>query len=276
MPDAGSEPPLRLSWSRIRQHQECAAMGKLLRDHKSPVTDVRNFFHGNVVDQCQRRWLSQPVPEPGWMLAHVDEIMAETEVHARESGDGVVRWRTATDKTEVRDFCRELVTRLEPILTEYCLPFSWDPAVRFEVPIQVTYLDGSLREIHLVGEIDLMVQDSSGRLAVWDLKGTRDDQYWRKTVGQLVFYAIAVKALMGRWPVMTGLMQPMCTQRVLPVSITPQAVRETWGAIERTAQDIWAGRLSPKADNDGCSYCPVHNACPKFRVSGTGRVALAG
>lgn len=268
--------PLRLSWSRIRVHEECAAKGALLREHKSPVTDVRNFFHGNVVDQCQRLWLSQDPPEPGWMAAHVDEVMERAEVTARETGDGVVRWRTATDKAEVREFCRELVIRLEAILARYCLPFEWDPAVRFEVPITVNYLDGTPRKIHLVGEIDLLVRDIQRRLAIWDLKATANNSYWRKTIAQLTFYAIALRAQTGQWPVMMGLFQPMCDERVLPVTLTPEAIRETWARIERTAQDIWAGRLAPKADNDGCQWCPVHSACPKYKVIGTGRVRVAG
>lgn len=267
---------LRLSWSRIRVHEECAAKGALLREHKSPVTDVRNFFHGNVVDQCMRQWLSLPEQVPGWMAAHIDEIMEFTEVNARETGDGVVRWKTATDKAEVREFCRTLVIRLEEILGKYCLPFEWDPAVRFEVPILVSYLDGTPREIHLVGEIDLLVRDIQRRLAIWDLKGTANNSYWRKTIAQLTFYAIAMKAKTGQWPAMMGLIQPMCDQRVLPVTLTPESIRETWARIERTAQDIWAGRLAPKADNDGCSWCPVHSACPKYKVIGSGRVRVAG
>jgi hypothetical protein len=267
---------MRLSWSRVRTHQECAAKGALLRQHKSPVTDVRNFFHGNVVDLLMRRWLSLDVQEPGWMLAHVDELMAEAETRAKETGDGIVRWKSATDKDEVREFCRTLVVRLEEILGVYCLPFEWQPAVRFEVPIQVHYLDGSLREIHLIGEMDLLVRDSLRRHAIWDLKGTANNSYWRKTFPQLIFYAIVIKVMKGDWPAMTGLIQPMCDQRVMPVTVTPEAIREVWGSIEKTAQDIWAGRLAPKAGDEGCSYCPVHDACPKFKVSGSGRMLIAG
>lgn len=266
---------LRLSWSRLRLHGECPAKGDLMRAHKSPVQDVRNFFHGNVVDLAMRRWLSQEEPEPGWMAAQVDAIFEESAEIAKSTGDGVVHWKSATDKADTRAFCRELVARLEPILVRYALPFEWQEAKRFSVPIAVPYLDGRLREIILVGEIDLLVRDCEGRIAVWDLKATRDNGYYRKVLGQLAFYALAVRAMTGQFPVMTGLIQPMCDQRVLPVTVDHDAVAQMAGRITKTAQDIWAGRLAPKEDNVGCAYCPVKHACPKFSFGGKpGRMSL--
>jgi hypothetical protein len=263
--------PLRLSWSRLRNHEECPAKGALLRDHKSAAQDIRNYVHGNVVDLLMRRWLSQDNPEMGWMAAQVDAVFEE----ALHTDEGFVRWKHPGDKNETREFCRELVRRLEPILVKYALPFTWQPAVRFEVPISVPYLDGTPRVIRLVGEMDLMVRDNQGRIAVWDLKGTRDNSYWRKVAPQLVFYALATAAMTGKFPVMTGLLQPMCDQQVLPVTVTPQALREMGTRIERLARDIWAGDLAPKADNDGCDYCPVMHACAKFAVPiGRGRAVV--
>jgi PD-(D/E)XK nuclease superfamily len=267
---------LRLSWSRLRLHDECPAKGDLMRRHKSPVQDIRNFFHGNVVDLAMRRWLSQEEPEPGWMSAQVDAIFEESADIAKDTGDGVVHWRSATDRAETLDFCRELVARLEPALARYALPFTWEPAVRFAVPVAVPYLDGRLREIILVGEMDLLVTDCEGRIAVWDLKATRDNNYYKKVLGQLAFYAIAVKLMKGQFPAMTGLIQPMCETRVLPVTVDRDAVAQMAGRMTKAAQDIWAGRLAPKADNAGCAYCPVKHACPKFSFGGKpGRMSLA-
>jgi hypothetical protein len=273
--------PLRLSWSRLRVHDECPAKGDLQRRHKSPITDIRSFFHGNVVDLLMRRWLAQEDPEPGWMSAQVDAAFEESAEIARESKDGIVRWKTPTDKAETLQFCRDLVAKLEPILQVYCLPFDWAPAVRFEVPITIPYLDGTMREIILVGEIDLLVFDRLGRVAVWDLKATRDNSYWRKVAGQLAFYAIACRASkspqLGRWPARTGLIQPMCDQQVLQVDITEEAKRQMSARIVRTARDIWAGNLAPKESNDGCGWCQVRHACPKFAApAGSGRVRIGG
>lgn len=267
---------IRVSWSRLRMHDECPAKGELMRRHKSPTADIRDFFPGNVTDLLMRRWLEQEVPELGWMAAQVDEVFEESAAIAKRTGDGIVRWRGPNDKAETREFCRELVIRLEPILAKYALPFDWQPAKRFQVPITMTDDDGQQREIVLIGETDLLVRDCAGRIAVWDLKATRNNDYYKKVLGQLAFYALAVKAMTGELPVITGLIQPMCTQRVLPVSVGRDEVAQIVGRIEKVARDIMAGRLAPKADNAGCAYCQVRHACPKFKVAGkSGRPAVA-
>jgi hypothetical protein len=266
---------LRLSWSRLRLHDECPAKWQLKRDGKSSLTDIRNFMHGNVVDLAMRRWLSQESPEAGWMRAQVDAIFEET---SKPSDEGMVKWKSASDRRDTLDFCRELVVRLEKILLRYALPFNYDPAIRFAVPITIPGLDGEPRELILHGEMDLLVEDCDGLIAVWDLKATRDNGYYKKVLGQLAFYAIAVLAMRGRLPAMTGLLQPMCDQQVLPVTVTPQAVREMAARIERTAHDIWAGRTLPKASDEGCNWCEVQRLCSKFdkrQVVRSGRTALA-
>lgn len=266
--------PLRLSWSRVRLHDECPAKGDLIaRKLKNPAANVRSYFAGNVGDECQRRWLNmgdaKNPPPPGWMRANVDAIFDEKEESVRTTGDGVVRWKTPTDRAETREFCREVVVRLEEILAVYCLPFDWTPAWRFTVPVSVPY-GQCMRTVNLVGEADLLVFDKAGRLIIWDLKVTRDDNYWRKTLAQLAFYALAVKASkaenLGRWPVRCGLIQPMCTQRVLPVDVMAdggQAIREISTRIQRVARDIWEGRLEPKR-NDYCGTCEVRHGCSLF------------
>lgn len=219
-----------------------------------------------------RRYLALESPRAGWMREQVDAIFEEC---TERSDEGKVRWKSANDRRDTLAMCRELVTRLDPILDRYCLPFRWDEALRFDVPLMIRG-PGGMRPIALIGEMDLLVEDSEGRMAVWDLKATRDDAYYKKVLGQLAFYAIAVKALHGRFPVMTGLIQPMCAQQVLPVTITDQAVREMAARIERTANDIWAGRVGPKAGNEGCDWCEVQRLCPKFNLPARpGRVALA-
>lgn len=237
----------------------------------------RPFFHGNVSDMLMRRWLSFKDPELGWMAAQVDAVFEEMEEHP----EGVLKWKHPGDRIETLEFCRELVTRLEVILARFVLPFDWTPAWRFEVPVRIHYGE-QVREILLVGEIDLLVFDREGRIIVWDLKATRDDQYWRKVLGQLAFYNIAVKASkaaqLGRWPVRSGLIQPMCTQQVLPVDVLAdggQAIREMMGRVERVARDIWEGRLEPKP-GEFCGSCEVRHACPVWAAPVGGQVLLAG
>jgi hypothetical protein len=270
--------PLRLSWTRIRTHEECPAKGDLkARGFKSPVMDVTAFFKGNVTDQLMRRWLSMenPAGEMGWMAAQVNAVFDELEANP----EGVLRWKTRTHRAETLEFCRELVVRLEEILAVYCLPFDWTPAWRFTVPVSVPY-GQCMRTVELIGETDLLVFDRLGRVIVLDLKATADDSYWRKTLAQLAFYALAVKASrasrLGRWPVRAGLIQPMCKEPVLMVDVMKdggQAVREMSGRIQRTARDIWEGRVEPKR-NDWCGTCEVRHACPLWAAPSGGQVLL--
>lgn len=269
--------PLRLSWSRIRNHTECPQKGALLSaGKKSPAADIRNFFLGTVVDRCMRDWLSSDTPEPGGMVAMVDELLDKSEKEARETGDGIVKWRHPRDKEESRAWCRELVTRLEPALQRYVLPFAWEPALWFSVPLSIPYLDGSLREIFLIGEMDILVRDGAGKHVVWDLKGTSDDSYWRKVVGQLVFYDIAVALMFGDWTVFSGLIQPMCKEQTLRWSFTEDQRREMFTRIVAVATDIWRGDLALAPTTSGCDRCPVKHACSRFQApAGRGRAPLA-
>ncbi len=207
------------------------------------------------------------------MAAQVDVLLDETEATAKETGDGVVKWRGPSDKAAVREFCHELVTRLEPILFKLCIPYDWHEAYRFSVPVTIPYLDGSPREILLVGEIDLLTRPD--KWAVWDLKGTKDDQYWRKVAGQLLFYEISWAAKTGEWPQVSGLIQPMCKEPVLTFNFTADHRREMMTRICGVAKDIWSGALVPKDDSAGCDRCPVRHACPKYKVAGgRGRASL--
>jgi PD-(D/E)XK nuclease superfamily len=264
---------LRLSWSRIRSHEECPAQGHLLsQGFKSPVADVRSYYHGNVVDTCMRTWLADDHPQRGGMLAMVDSVFDAQESKARDSGDGIVRWRNASDKNETRVLCRNAVHRLEPLLERICLPYDWDPAVRFSVPMWIPGLDGEQREIALVGEIDLLVRMPKG-IINWDLKATRDDNYWRKVVGQLLFYHIAVAAMVGEWPAAAGLIQPLCKEQLPMFAFSKDDLTQMYHRIVKVARDIWSGNVLPKLDNKGCNQCPTRPACPKF-PKGRGRVPL--
>lgn len=264
---------LKLSWSRIRSHEECPAQGHLLATkQKSPVTDIRGYYHGTVVDICMRDWLSSDNPQPGFMNAHVDKVFAEREVAARESGDGIVKWKNASDKNETRILCRNAVYRLEPLLDKICLPYEWDPAVRFSVPMWIPGLDGAQRQIALVGEIDLLVRMPHG-VIIWDLKATRDENYYRKVIGQLLFYDIAVAAMTGKWPAAAGLIQPLCKEQLPMFQFSKDDRTQLYQRIVKVATDIWSGNILPKVDNKGCNRCPTRPACPKF-PKGRGRVPL--
>lgn len=236
-----------------------------MRGHQSPLRNIRSWFHGTVCDTAMRRWLDMEEPVPGWLAANIDAIFDECLKSTRETGDGIVRWKSPTDRDETREFCRELAGRLEPLLARYVLPFTWWPAQRFTTPVTVQGREpGTVRHVLLVGEMDLLLQDGKGRWIILDLKATRDNHYYRKVLGQLAFYSLALQSWKGSLPYLTGLIQPMCDQQMLPVQVTEQARREMMGRIERVAHDIWSGNLAPKASDGGCNWCEVRHACPKF------------
>ncbi len=179
---------VKLSWSKIRNFEECPQKGHLIASGmKSPVTDVTVFYKGNVVDKAMRRWLSMEHPEPGWMTEHIDEIFDSLEQEIAEEKDGVVRWKDKDQRHKARLECREAVYRLEYLLRDKALPYDWQPALRFKVPLSIPGPDGDQRKVLLTGEMDLLTREQAivggfkgkPRLRVWDLKMTRDDQYWR-------------------------------------------------------------------------------------------------
>lgn len=276
MPD---NKPLRISWSRLKTWEECQAKGKLLADYGRPSTaDIRGFFPGTVIDRCMRDWLNAPAQEPGWMAAKVDEIMDREEALAHETGDGTVRWKGPEDRNEVREWCKLMCIRLEPVLFQWVVPFEYQPALRFEVPMDI-----GGRSALLTGEMDVLVRypqdiQESGLAAVrvFDLKGTKSTDYWKQTFPQLGFYELACWGMKLGWPVQSYLIQPHFDppQNLLPFTFTMEHRTQLLARVYRYAESWWAGNFPPKADNAGCDRCVVRNMCPKFR--GTGKRATIG
>ncbi len=254
--------PLSLSWSALRVHEECRMKARLIREGKrNRAKDLRSYYHGMVVDSIMQAWLADPTRRPGQMRDMVDDQIDKGIDDARASGDGIVRWRNAEDRDHVRQFCVDLVDRLEPILTQLVLPHPFHAPFRFKVP--VTLADDQRRTVNLVGEMDILVRTPTGWV-VWDLKGTADDQYWRRVVGQLVFYDLAVLALHGERTRACGLIQPMCPEQVLPFVVTEDMRRDLWSRITRMAEQIWADDTACKDGTAGCSWCEVRHACPRY------------
>jgi len=257
--------PLSISWSQLRTHMECRQKGHLLRAGKrSPAANIRGFYHGMVVDSIMRDWLADPHRRPGTMTGLVDDYITQGEKDAIARGSGVVRWKNADDRAVLRQFCIDLLTRLEPILDELVLPYQFFSALTFRVPVTVPYLDGTPTTVYLRGEMDLLVRETDGHWAVWDLKGTRDDQYWRKVLGQLLFYDLATLALHGQPTTRVGLIQPLCARPVLEWQLTDDHRRQIWAAVISMATDIWRTDVPCKSDTASCAFCEVRHACPRY------------
>jgi hypothetical protein len=258
--------PLRLSWSKLKEWEDCQAKGHLKAQGKAlELRDSRVFFPGTVVDRCMRRWLEADAPVPGAMAGLVEEVLAFEQAEGERTGDGVVRWKGPGDKGQVIADCQECCRRLEPILLEHVVPHEYQCAVRFEVPFNVPHPDGRQVGIILTGEMDLLVRalDHSW-LKVMDLKMTKNDDYWRSTFPQLNFYEIAAFAMLRQWPQESWLIQPMCKQPTLPFRFSIEDRRELLARIVRWAEGQWSGSFPPKSDGQWCTDCPVFHACPKF------------
>lgn len=258
----------------LRAHEECRQKTALLRSGKRAKSqDLRSYFHGMVVDSIMRAWLDNPGRTAGEMVGMVDEYIDRGQQEAVATGDGVVRWRNAGDRDTLREFSAELVRRLEPILNDYVLPFPYHCGHRFKHPL--TLPDGT--PIVLVGEMDLLVNDPEGWV-VWDLKGTKDNSYYRKVIGQLVFYDLACKLEHGEHPHMSGLIQPMCTEPLMVFNFDSETRREMLVRILRYVADVKARNESCREDTAGCSWCEVKHACKRYAPApGTGNtISLSG
>lgn len=251
--------PLRVSWSAIRTHGECHQKSYLQRDGKrSKVSNIRNFWSGTLVDSVMRTWLDLTDRPP--MAQLVAEAMDRSLIEEKAKGN-IVRFRDAGDRDQVREFCTELVTRLEPLLVEHVLPHSFEHGKWFKIPMSVPDQNGRPRDILLTGEMDLLVDGP----VVWDLKGTADDQYWRKVIGQLIFYDLAVWISSGVKTHHVGLIQPMCAERVLVFEVTDADRAQLMQRIQRYAHDVWAGERACTTDSAACHWCDVRHACSRFQ-----------
>lgn len=257
--------PLRVSWSAIRTHEECHQKSWLLREGKrAKVNNIRNFLHGSVVDKIMRDWLDLPLHTPGAMERMVADAL-DSVVEDEKQNNNVVRWRNAADREELKTFCTELVTRLEPILREEVLPHTYEHGKWFKVPMTIPGPSGyedDTKQIVLTGEMDLIVNNKGP--VVWDLKGTADDSYWRKVVAQLTFYDIAVWWSSGIKTNFVGLIQPMCKERVLRFTVTDHDRNQMLSRIVKYAHDVWREEKSCKDGSSGCQWCDVRHACVRY------------
>ena len=252
----------KLSWSALQRHELCKQKQHLISEgYGVKGRDVRNFLAGNVVDSIQKTWLDNPV---GSMVDLVDEHFDKAIAKAQEQD--TIKWRNKNDKKTIHTACKAATLLLEPILRARVLPFDYEPAKWFSVPVKIQNpKTGQVEEIILRGEFDLLVRDNNGKFIIWDLKTTADNDYWKKTVGQLVFYDLVILSMFGEPPIKAGLIQPLCDEQVKEFYFDSSHRAEMWGRINMMMRDVWDGNFDPKSDNAGCSFCEVAHKCAKFQ-----------
>lgn len=261
------EKPLIISWTALRIHEECRHKGMLQRSGvRAPMQDNRNFFHGTVADRIVRRWLEDPERQPGTMAAQVEATFeAETAVLA-ERDQGYVRWKNRTDRADAMAKVQDLVVKIEPWLEVHILPYEFEPEVRFRFPIAMEGIHGPV-QVLMVGGIDLLKRDEHGDWHVWDLKATANPDYWKSTLGQLVFYCLAVQ--MGfephKLPTVAGIVQPLVSGAFEKrFEFTDDDYGIMWSRMTKMLHDIQRKKFEYKDGTSGCNWCEVRHACSRF------------
>lgn len=272
-PECGSR-TVKISWSSLRVHEECKQKGFRQRSgKKASVENQRMYFPGTVTDRVVRDWLlDAPEKHPNAMPDMVvDVVDRELDLLGREGKS--LSWRDSTDKGKVVKDCVEAVTRIEHALNELVLPYEYQPDFRFKAPAMFPAPDGSLDRVLLNGAMDIIVKDDKGRWAVYDVKHTRDDSYWRKTLGQLSFYDLSVFLMFGEPTFQTGLFQPLCKERVKLWTLDQEDRIQLLARVARMAEDVWKEDFAPRTDVTICQFCNVKHACSKFApvVSSAGK-----
>lgn len=259
---------ISISWSGLRTHEDCKQKSYLARTKKLATLDnKRNFFPGTVTDRVVRNWLlNSPAQNRGIMPDMVTETVDRERKTMADKGEGVVHWRDDEDRASIEADCREAVTKIEPVLMKYVVPFEYQPDFAFKAPVQLLNpVTNQMETVTLRGYMDILVRTAPDKWWVWDVKHTKDNSYWRKTVGQLGFYDLAVELQFGTPTVQTGLMQPLCDQRVKPYKPSEQSRTELMARIYSMAKDIWRKDHTPKPVTSGCSWCPTKHACIQFK-----------
>jgi PD-(D/E)XK nuclease superfamily len=252
----------KISWSSLQRFEACHQKYYLISEGKSlPGRDVRNFLAGNIVDSAQKAWLDNPV---GNIVDTIDYHMDKAIAKAEEKD--TIKWRNKNDKAGILSFCKEVAVDLQPILEARVLPYDYEPGKWFQVPVKIKNpITDQVEEIVLRGEFDLLVKEKDNRFVVWDLKTTKDNDYWKKTLGQLVFYDLVIMAMFNEYPKKTGLIQPACDEQVKEFYFEDSHRAEMWGRINSMMNSVWKGEFDPKQDNVGCSFCEVAHACSKYK-----------
>lgn len=228
------------------------------------MEDFRNFFPGTVTDLVVRDWLlGDPKSNPGIMPSMVESIMEREEALIAD-GRGSIQWKSIDDRDRVRADCIEAVTKIEPALEEFVLPFEYIPDYAFKIPMDLPHPDGGFGQIILNGRMDILVKDDKDQFQVWDVKHTRNNDYWRKTEGQLTFYDLALLTGEGQSTSVSGLLQPLCDIEVKTFEISDDKRNQLLQRVMSMATDLWNGDVAPRVDNRYCGYCAVKHACPKF------------
>lgn len=258
---------LTVSWSQLRLYEECKQKAQLHRSGKrAKLADNRVFFGGTVVDRVVRDWLADS-RDLGEMPGMVADIMDREEGLIRDSADGILKWRDSEDRARVESDCKEAVKAIEPALVKYVLPYEYQVDYRFRTSLWVPNpIDpGEMMEMFLIGAMDILVHNPlADWWAVFDVKMTRDDSYWKKTQGQMTFYDLQIELERGQPARAAALFQPLCTTQVKTIPMDEMRRMEMRSRIMTMVDSIIREDMPTTTNAKLCGYCDYKHACPKF------------
>jgi len=272
----GKMSDLRISWSKLRSHIECKQKGHLQRSGKgATLENQRVFFPGTVTDRVVRDWLADdPYNNPGLMPHMVESVIAREQKNIEEEGKQL-RWKDANDRDTILRECQKAVTVIEPSLNNLVLPYDYDVDFSFKAPMQVQHPAGHMETVVLNGFMDIIVRRPNNQWAVYDVKHTKDNDYWKKTRGQLSFYDLAVDIMFEAETFEVGLLQPLCSESERMFHLDEQDRTILLSHVMQMADDIWNENFEPDAPISACYFCNVKHACSRFTpVNGRGRISL--
>lgn len=260
--------PLQVSWTGLKRYEDCHQRQlRTIQGRSVKTADGRVFLPGSICDRAMRKWLDSDSPQPGEMVEYVDEFL---KFFAEEDPQYVIKWRgnPNEDKAKVRQFCRMVVTELEPILLQKVIPYRYQPEVRFKVPMMIPDLNGEPRLILLNGGIDIAVLDDEDNFEIIDLKSTADESYVRKGIlGQLTFYSLAWAQYVGdrTQPRSACFVLPACRQKIVPVEVGQEERTVMLSRIVAYAHGAWREEWEPNPGGQ-CGWCDVKGACDHFKA----------
>jgi PD-(D/E)XK nuclease superfamily len=244
---------------------------------KAKVSDVRNFFPGRVTDRVVRYWLEEdPHSNIGRMPSMVAGIIDRELGEASDNGE-MVHWKSTTDKENVLAQCIAAVTRIEPALQRYVLPYDYQVDFGFRTPVMLRAPWGMDRAI-INGFMDIIVFDpETATWRIYDVKHTENKAYWKTSFGQLVFYGYENLLRTGQIPVEVGFFQPLVEESVKRFAITEAHINQLAGRVQAMAWELWTDSVAPRMDTSHCSFCEVKHACVKFKPvkSSNGRTTVS-
>lgn len=273
-----SDTRLSVSWSRLKAYEACRQQVKLRMEKKSSYSPFqgRIFLPGTLADRCMRVFLEQLEPQAGTICDPLEELF---EKYAFNDDQYVIKWKgnPLEDQKRVIDNVRMMLTNLEPMLWELIIPHGYEPEKKFRTTVGVPYLDGKLVPVDLIGGIDILIctldeqrqQFEGSEWGIYDLKATQDDSYVRGGImAQLIFYALAVKAMTGKYPTRAGFLTPGCKQKFVPVTVDEEDIRVMMSRIVTFCQGVWRKEWEPKDEPDSdCTFCDVKHACELFHMT---------